>query len=60
MHHPIDRRRGRHRVFEDLVPFREHEVRGDYVELERFVRWTLFTAPAFSFVRCGCRFQALE
>src|ERR1035437_4580666 len=30
MHEPINCRHGGHRVFEDLLPFREHQVAGDH------------------------------
>ena len=33
MHHAIDGRCGRHRIFEDLIRFREHQVRGDHYAL---------------------------
>lgn len=33
--HPVDDRRGSHCVFEVLILLREHQVRGDYVELGR-------------------------
>jgi hypothetical protein len=45
MHNPIDRRRGRHGVFEDLIPLREDQVRRDYVELESFFGGLTSKAP---------------